>query len=176
VRLRPLATAVAVGCALAACTGEANDPAPTARPTVTGGPTAEPTPECPQPPPSKEQWPKQVPEFVPKPPGLKIDQVDTSKENVVQVKSTVPLGMTDSVRFIVREFPRAGFTLGRGDAERTEADAPFQRGPGLRGLVRVFATNQQCRTIWLYAVVQDVDAPYDITYTPPPSSTPLPFG
>lgn len=175
-RLRLLAPAVAACCVLAACTGETSGP-PAAGPTGQPKPTAQPTNECPVPPPSKETWPREVPPIVPMAPGLKIEKVDRSKGNVVQVRATVPMSISDSVRYLVREFPKAGFTLGRGDAERSEVDAPFQRGEALRGLVRVFALpNQLCQTLWLYAVVQNTNAPYDISYTPPPSSTPLPFG
>ena len=85
------------------------------------------------------------------------------------------MSLREGVLFVVDRFPKAGFTLGRGDAEQSEADAPFQRGEALRGLVRIFF-KKDCETLWLLAVVRNPNAPYDITYTPPPSSTPLPFG
>ncbi|HEU0129515.1 MAG TPA: hypothetical protein VFQ85_00810 [Mycobacteriales bacterium] len=171
----PLATAVALCCALAGCTGES--PEPTAAPTTPAVPTATDTgPHCPAPTRPAAAWPKSVPEVIPKPAGLVIQKTDTSKGNIIQVRSQVPISLRESVLFIVKEFPKAGFTLSRGDAEATEADAPFQRGDALRGLVRVFATDDPCSTLWLYAVVRNTNAPYDISYTPPPSSTPLPFG
>src|SRR4029077_8192696 len=113
---------------------------------------------------------------VPRPAGVVIQRVDRSKGNVTQVRTLVPMSLRESVLFVIKEFPKAGFTLGRGDAEATEADAPFQRGDALRGLVRMFATNEPCVTLWLYFVVHNTDAPYDISYSPPPSATPLPFG
>ena len=158
-----------------ACTGEAADPgaapSPTApSPTVSGQ-------QCPAAKAAADDgWPDDVPGIVPRPAGIKVARVDRTQGNVTQVRSTVPMSIHDSLLWIVREFPKAGFTLGRGDAEASEVDAPFQRGEALRGLVRVFATSQQCETLWLYAVVRNTNAPYDISYTPPPSSTPLPFG
>jgi hypothetical protein len=161
--------------ALTACTGESADPGAT--PTTAAAPRAtDGGPHCPAPPSTTPDWPKQVPSVIPRPPGLTIQKKDFSKGNVVQVRTIVPMSLRESVLFIIKEFPKAGFTLGRGDAEATEADAPFQRGEALRGLVRAFATDKECETLWLFAVVQNTNAPYDITYTPPPSSTPLPFG
>lgn len=174
--MRPAPYVVALALlALTACAGEGD---PEARPTITTAPRpTRSVPQCPSPPATHPVWPKEIPGIIPKPAGLRIDKVDrASKGNVTQVRTTVPTSLTGAVQFIVTEFPKAGFTLGRGDAEAAEADAPFQRGPGLRGLVRVFATDNECSTLWLYAVVRDTTAPYNITYTPPPSSTPLPFG
>jgi hypothetical protein len=159
---------------LTACAGDPGGPA--AAPT-TAPPSATSTgPQCPVPPSSGPKWPKEIPESVPWPSGLKIEKTDYSKGNVVQVRGTVPVSLRDAVLFVIKEFPKNGFVLGRGDAEATEADAPFQRGEALRGLVRVFATDKLCETQWLFAVVRNTGAPFDLTYTPPPSSTPLPFG
>jgi hypothetical protein len=161
--------------ALTACTGEVADPGAQPTPTVTSSPTR--GMECaPQSKLANDGWPKDVPEIVPRPDGIKVAKVDRTEGNVTQVRSMVPMSINDSLLWIVREFPKNGFTLGRGDAEATEVDAPFQRGDALRGLVRVFVTPEKCETLWLYAVVRNVNAPYDISYTPPPSSTPLPFG
>jgi hypothetical protein len=173
--VRRTALALALTCALSACTGETNDPSPVPSTVAAPTPTSTIKP-CPVKSAADQKWPREVPSVVPKPAGLKIVKIDTTKGNVVQVRSEVPFSLREAVLFIVREFPKAGFTLSRGDAEATEADAPFQRGEALRGLVRVFATEDPCLTVWLYAVVKNTNAPYDITYTPPPSSTPLPFG
>ena len=166
---------VAAVLALTACTGEVSDPTPTATPTRTVA--ASRAPECP--PKAKlanDGWPKDVPEIVPRPDGIKVQRTDRTQGNVTQVRSLVPMSINDSLLWIVRELPKKGFVLGRGDAEATEVDAPFQRGEALRGLIRVFITQQKCETFWLYAVVRNTNAPYEIGYTPPPSSTPLPFG
>jgi hypothetical protein len=160
--------------ALTSCAGSV-DPQPTALP---GTPVATVSGQsCP---PAKkltnDGWPADVPAFVPRPNGIKVQRTDRTQGNVTQIRSTVPMSLRESLLWVVREFPKAGFSLGRGDAEATEVDAPFQRGEALRGLVRVFITQNDCETLWLYAVVRNTNAPYDIGYTPPPSSTPLPFG
>lgn len=159
--------------ALPACAGESADPGaqPTTPAPAVSGQSCPPVTATPDP-----KWPKDVPSLVPRPAGLAVERVDRTQGNVTQVRSMVPMSIRDSLLWIVREFPKNGFTLGRGDAEATEVDAPFQRGEALRGLVRVFVTPQDCQTLWLYAVVRNTNAPYDISYTPPPSSTPLPFG
>ncbi len=171
-RLRIAATLLVL--LAAACTGEEGEPGaqPSSRvpvPVDTG-------PHCPPPQRTTPQWPADVPDVIPRPEGVTIQKVDRTKGNVTQVRFTAPMSLRESVLYIVDRYPKAGFTLGRGDAEATEADAPFQRGEALRGLVRVFVTPKDCETLWLLAVVRNANAPYDITYTPPPSSTPLPFG
>ncbi len=43
-----------------------------------------------------------------------------------------PISLRDATLFFIREMPRNGYVLGRGDSEPTEAEAPFQ-GRGMRG-------------------------------------------
>lgn len=163
----------ALALVLVACSGNAKPPAPVA--TRTPRPTE---PPCPAAKPTKPNWPKDIPAFIPRPEGAVIEKVNpASKGNVTQVRFSVPMSLNESRLFVVDRFPAAGLALSRGDYEPgTEMDIPFQRNVALRGLVRVFATRERCTTLWLLAVVIDTDAPYDIGYTPPPSSTPLPFG
>jgi hypothetical protein len=175
--VRPAATfvlAAVLAAGLTACAGEPSGP--DAVPTTAAPSPTSSGPQCPVPQTSDPPWPKEIPSSIPKPPGLKIEKTDNTKGNVVQIRGTVPASLRDAVLFIIKEFPKNGFVLGRGDAEATEADAPFQRGEALRGLVRVFATDKLCETQWLFAVVRNTGAPFDLSYTPPPSSTPLPFG
>lgn len=170
--LRPYVLALALAVAATGCSGNANPPkaAPTRAPTPT-------EPPCPSPKPTSPKWPKEVPDFIPRPQGVTIQKVSEASEgNVTQVRFDTPMSMVESRNFILTEFQKNGLHLGRGDAEPTELDVQFQRNEGLRGLVRVFATTERCQTLWLLAVVRDTSQPYDIGYTPPPSSTPLPFG
>lgn len=173
-RSRPYVVAAVL--ALTACTGKVNDPGASPAPTVTPEVSGQQCPPVQRA--TDDGWPDDVPDVIPRPAGLTVDRVDKAQAgNVTQVRTTVPLSMQDSLYWIVRELPKAGFTLGRGDSEATEIDAPFQRGDALYGLIRVFPSPQEeCRTLWVYAVVRDANAPYDISYTPPPSATPLPFG
>ena len=90
------------------------------------------------------------------------------------VTFSVATSLRDGVLHVVREFPKHGYQIGRGDAEVSEADAPFQRGT-IRGLVRILS-RERCHTLWLMAVGQSGFVPFAPNYSPPPSSTPLPFG
>lgn len=163
----------ALALALVACSGEGPKPIP-----VPTQATRTTDPPCPAASPTKPDWPKDIPDFVPRPEGAVIEKVNPASDgNVTQVRFSVPISLNESRLFVVDRFPKAGLTLSRGDYEpQTELDVPFQRGEALRGLVRVFATRERCTTLWLLAVVINTNAPYDIGYTPPPSSTPLPFG
>jgi hypothetical protein len=67
--------------------------------------------------------------------------------------------------------------MGRGDAELTEADTPFQKGR-LHGLYKVVSSNPE-RTEWLLAVQQDNSVPFATGSVGPsaaPTSAPPPFG
>ena len=166
----PLAVVLAV--LATGCSGDAAPPV--AVPSHTVAPT---DPPCPSPKATRPRWPAEIPEFIPRPQGVTIQKVTpASNGNVTQVRFSAPMSLLESRTFILTEFKRAGLVLGRGDSEPSELDVQFQRNEGLRGLVRVFATTERCLTFWLLAVVRNTSAPYDIGYTPPPSSTPLPFG
>jgi hypothetical protein len=82
-----------------------------------------------------------------------ITPVDTTKtaDGIQVVKFTTQTSLRDAVIFIVDRYPKAGYVIGRGDAEATEADAPFVKA-SLRGLARVAAL-QTCQTLWLIASV-----------------------
>lgn len=121
-------------------------------------------------------WPPTVPDDIPKPPNAVIEKVEKTASGVTVVRFSTESSLREGVLYIVKEFPAAGYTLGRGDAEVTEADAPFQKGT-LRGLVRMLA-QEQCRTLWLLAIGREGGgpAPFAPNYSPPASSSPLPFG
>ena len=132
---------------------------------------------CPQgAPPTPAQWPAAVPDDLPKPAGAVIEKVEPLANGVTVVRFSTESSLREGVLYIVKEFPAAGYTLGRGDAEVTEADAPFEKGP-VRGLVRMLA-QEQCRTLWLLAVTRQGGGavPFAPNYSPPASSSPLPFG
>lgn len=158
---------------VSACAGAT--PVPSAKPS---GAAAAPTDsECPNSaPPTPAVWPPAIPDDIPKPPTAVIEKVEKTGSGVTVVRFSTESSLREGVLYIVKEFPAAGYTLGRGDAEVTEADAPFQKGQ-VRGLVRMLA-QEQCRTLWLLAVGREGGgaAPFAPNYTPPPSSQPLPFG
>lgn len=171
-----LCITVVTAALVTACGG--SDSAPTAAPSATVPVTATPSP-CPTPAKSKPvKWPHNVPADLPKPPNAKIDQQLTAADGVHIVKFTTPSSLRESVLFVVQQYPKAGFVLGRGDAEAMEADAPFIRG-NTRGLVRMLEAGG-CVTQWLLATVdtssQSANSPLLTPHTPSSSPSPLPFG
>jgi hypothetical protein len=167
------AVAVAIAVLLAGCGGGSS--APTAQPTapITTTPPACPQPEDPKP----TIWPDTVPDDLPKPPNATIDESEIAQDGVRIVKFTTPQSLREAVLFVVQELPKAGYVLGRGDAEAVEADAPFVHN-NIRGLLRMVVTGN-CTTQWLLATV-DTSAPTGGSPLLPPhnsgSSSPLPFG
>jgi hypothetical protein len=114
---------------------------------------------------------------MPAPPGIVVFDSSVGSDGVRIVKAVSPTTLRQAVLFIVRELPPAGFTLGRGDAESTEADAPFQRGD-LHGLIRLLWAGG-CQTSWLIATAQAQQpggSPLLPTHSPSGSPSPLPFG
>ena len=87
---------------------------------------------------------------------------------------TSEISLREAVLFVLNDYPKAGFVLGRGDAELNQADAPFAR-QGFFGQVRINGVGP-CRSQWLVAVgaARGGSSPL----LPPPSATasPLPFG
>jgi hypothetical protein len=59
------------------------------------------------------------------------------------IQGYAPLSFRAAVLFFVRELPRRGYTLGRGDSENREAEATIQ-GHGFRGAFKVGALSVPC--------------------------------
>lgn len=117
-------------------------------------------------------WPGTVPADLPRPPGTQVTDLE-ERDGLTIVKFTTATSIRQSVLFVVDAMPAAGYTLARGDAENTEADAPFVKG-GLRGVLRMIAV-EECRTDWLMALTRG--APGGNPLLPArPSASPLPFG
>ena len=76
--------------------------------------------------PSAAAWPADAPAGLPVPPGLKITSIQRTP-NVV-IAFTVAEDFHVTVRYLLDALPKAGFTLGTGDAEAEEADIPLSRG------------------------------------------------
>lgn len=132
------------------CSGGSSSATPPPKPIVTSAcPSASPT--APPAGAALSQVLRSVPFGLPLPEN--ITPVDTQKtsDGIQVVKFTTPTSLRDAVIFIVDRYPKAGYVIGRGDAEATEADAPFVKA-GLRGLTRL-ASLQTCQTLWLIASV-----------------------
>jgi hypothetical protein len=122
------------------------------------------------------KWPSFLPSDLPKPTNATIRKTTTTPDGVHVVQFMTPTSLRESVLFIVGAYPKAGYVLGRGDAEATEADAPFVHGE-IRGITRI-SQLQQCQTLWLTATVHTggVTSPLLPSRTPTSSASPLPFG
>ena len=167
----------ALAAVLTACSGSGSSPeaAPTSAPVpsaTTPAPCATPAKAKPT------KWPAHVPADLPKPPNATIQDQMTASDGVHIVKFTTPTSLRESVIFVVNKLPKAGYVLGRGDAEAAEADAPFIHG-NVRGLVRMLET-RPCETLWLLATVnanaQNPNSPLLTPHSPSGSPSPLPFG
>ena len=88
--------------------GPANAAAPTLPPCAQAGPPVNLPPEFPQ--------------SFPLPPGTVIT-VSRRAEPALVVQGFMPMELKDATRFFVQKLPAAGFQLGRGEAERNEAEA-----------------------------------------------------
>jgi hypothetical protein len=165
---------------LAGCSGSAEPraggtPSPTAtQPAVATAPTCPPAPGG-----SDFAWPAQVPDDLPTPPSATLTKVEPRTDGLVVVTFTTAISIRQSVLFLIEQMPKAGYTLARGDAENTEADAPFVKGD-LRGVMRMIAV-EPCRTDWLMAVTTGKPAAGapgggNPLLPPRPDASPLPFG
>jgi hypothetical protein len=122
-------------------------------------------------------WPKAVPADLPQPPTSTFRSTATSADGVTIVRLRSTISLQQSVLFVLREVQKAGYTLGRGDAEPTEADAPFGKG-NLRGVYKMVVVDS-CATDWLIAVAParfGGGSPVLPRVSPGASSSPLPFG
>lgn len=136
---------------------------------------------CPAAAASTISWPAGIPGDLPKPPGTTVTSAKPGPGGVTVVRFSTPESLRQGVLFLVRNLQPAGYTLGRGDAEAAEADAPFTKGD-LRGIYRMVA-REPCATDWLLAVTHVGSSSGSATQAPllPPSTataspSPLPFG
>lgn len=123
------------------------------------------------------QWPAGIPANFPKPPGGRITKTQTGPNGLSIVQLSTPVSLREGVLFILTELPKAGYRLGRGDAEAAEADAPFQLG-SVSGVVRLVATEKSCETVWVVAAASGRgNGGGQFMPFPQPSASPsLPFG
>lgn len=159
---------------LAGCSGSAD---PSAAPTTAAaqsGPSPQSPPTC-APKPASLAWPDPVPDDLPVPPAATLTEVQKRTDGLTVVTFSTAISIRQSVLFLIEEMPKAGYTLARGDAENTEADAPFVKGD-LRGVMRMIAV-EPCRTDWLMAVTTAAPAGGGSPLLPPRAgASPLPFG
>ncbi len=174
--MKTLLTAAATLLLATACSGGSGSAGPSPQPLVTVAPTATVAP-CVIPATPRFAWPKEVPADLPQPPSSTFTDTSKTKDGLTIVKFSTKSSLEQGVLFVVNNVAKAGFTLGRGDAEPAEADAPFGRGQ-LRGIYKMLARDR-CVTDWLVAVTTvrpGGGSPVLPTASRGPSSSPLPFG
>lgn len=158
---------------LSACGGSKGGDT-TAQPTLQPAPTPS---ACPKVTTKRFAWPREVPADLPQPPSATYESSSRTPEGLTIVRFSTAQSLQEAVLFVVGEVQKAGFTLGRGDAEPAEADAPFGRAD-LRGVYKMLA-HADCRTDWLVAVTKtrpNGTSPILPSASRGPSSKPLPFG
>lgn len=158
-----------------ACSGSSEKALPAPSDTAVQ-PSPSPLPTCAPANTKAYTWPAGIPKELPRLPGATIESTKKTADGLQIVQFSTATSLRDGVIFIVRKVPPAGFTLGRGDAEPTEADAPFTRGE-LQGTFRGAATGL-CTTKWVLAVLprrKGSGTPLLPAHTGP-SPSPLPFG
>jgi hypothetical protein len=119
-------------------------------------------------------WPRPVPADLPRPPASNRPTVALANATLTVVQFSSNIGLRDAVLFVLDRYPKAGFTLGRGDAELNQADAPFAR-QGFFGQVRINGIGP-CQTQWLVAVGAARAGTSPLLPPPSASASPLPFG
>jgi len=138
-RVTGLGACLAVAFTLAGCGGSsggsAEDNPVVAAATASG---------CPAPGAGGAHWPAGVPADLPAFPGLTVTSTQATGNGGHVVKGRTPLSLRDGARFILKQLPAAGYSLGKGDSEADEADAPFSKG-AVQGSFRLSAT-QPCST------------------------------
>jgi phage terminase large subunit-like protein len=177
--LPAVGSAALVAAFAAGCSGSSG--ATTSQPTQ----SAVPTPTCPTVAPTPSATTaalakalQNVPFDLPMPDNISIVGATTTNDGVRVVRFTTPTSLRTAVLFIVQRYPKSGYVIGRGDAEATEADAPFVHGQ-VRGLTRVVGV-QGCQTLWLVATVattnNGVTSPILVPHPTSSVTSALPFG
>lgn len=139
-----LAAVLAAGSVLlAGCGGAEEAAAPKA-------PASSPDGSCPSPTGLAQPWGGDVPDDIPGLPGMTLDSGDTT-QGVQHVYFSVPMSFTDSVAAYLEQLPAAGFTLGTGDSEESEADIPFSKD-GRQFSLKLRGVPDPCRTDGLLSV------------------------
>ncbi|MDX6197858.1 MAG: hypothetical protein QOJ79_1009 [Actinomycetota bacterium] len=167
---------IAVGACLltlTGCTHKDDKAGATPAPSYSAPPVS-PLPTCGPVKPTVYTWPKQIPQDLPRLPGAVLESSKTTTDGLFIVLFSTKASLRDGVLFIVKKLPAAGFQLARGDAEQTEADAPFRKGD-LRGVLRGAAIGL-CETKWVLAVARTTRTSPLLPAHQGPSPSPLPFG
>ena len=139
--MRSLVLGAGAAVLLSACGSATTKAAVPAAPVVTAA-AACPENEAP----AVDAWPEAVPATFPTFPGQRVTSSTTTGTRTT-IQFTTPQSLRESVGSILKIVPAAGYVLGRGEAERVEAEAPFS-DKGYNGALRVTEVDS-CMSRWL---------------------------
>jgi hypothetical protein len=122
--------------------GAAQMPAPTLPPCAEAGPPVTVPPE--------------FPTSFPLPPGTVITASRRGGPTIV-LEGFIPMELKEATRFFVQKLPDAGFRLGRGEAERGEAESRFG-GNGVAGFFKVRSIADCPRALELTIRIQTIES------------------
>lgn len=167
------AVVVAGVCALSAVACSSSAAPPQAARVTASSPSASPARSCPPVDAPVAMWPQGIPADLPVPAMTRVDSVEQREGGVTLVRFATGQPLKQIVSFIVTKLPAAGFSLGRGDAEPVEADAPFSR-LGMRGGFRL-RVRDECQTDGLLFVVDARGGGNPVLPATPPAPFASPF-
>ena len=95
-------------------------------------------------------WGSDVPADLPRLAGMEVTGGDETA-GVQHVTFTAPSSFSDAVAFYLQQLPAAGFRLGTGDSEESEADIPFDKG-GQQFSLKLRGVPDPCQTQGLLSI------------------------
>lgn len=100
----------------------------------------------------RAEVPAGVPEQLPLPPGLVLTDAQRVSPGQFVLRGVVRGDLDGVAAFFERRLPERGFTVGIGDAEAHEKEAPFT-GHGFRGRWRVIKNPGDCPVVAVFVVL-----------------------
>lgn len=128
-----VALTCALSSALSACSSDPKPKAHDSPPATVTAASASPTfvgatpPECK--PPAKVSFPDWVPDDLPFPDGMYAYKHLSKISGYERALFVLPIGSTQFAKMVLKEWPKAGYVLGRGDSEPGEVEDNFSKSP-----------------------------------------------
>ena len=121
--------------------------------------------------PVKLPFPSWVPRDLPLPDGTYATRPLPEIQGYKRGLFVVPVGLTELARFVLREWPKHGWVLGRGDSEQGEIDDQFTKPPSVGAFK---AREQYCTpgySLMLLVYIADRTKVFTPTVTPTVSAS-----
>lgn len=122
--------------------------------------------------PTEIGFPRWVPDDLPLPKGTYATRLLPPIQGYERGLFVVPVGLTDLARFVLSEWPKTGWVLGRGDAEAGEIDDQFTKPPAVGAFK---AREQYCTpgySLMLLVYIPDRTKLFTAVPTPTVSASP----